>query len=297
MPKLGPGHHPLHHHRLRDRRQTHHRGRRHPIDGRRGRPGPITALSLLAVVLLAFVVSQLVALTGAGQRLVDSTGLTPAEYARTGFFHLCWATAIVPGFLAVLHKIAAPNVGEARSVRILGAAVPVLATGLVAVSLRRMAYYDQAFGLTMLRLAVIGAALWMGAVLLLVALRNAGFAARRPWVTAVAGALALTGIVAADIANPEAFVVRHNLARATAGSDVDLVYLGRLSDDALQDLVALRGSIADEPMAPVLLRRLACRPDATGVAALNTAAHRAAKARRRLGTASIVCDGDQRFGS
>jgi Domain of unknown function (DUF4153) len=37
-------------------------------------------------------------------------------------------------------------------VRILGAAVPGLALGLVAVSLRRMALYDQAFGLTRLRL-------------------------------------------------------------------------------------------------------------------------------------------------
>ena len=54
--------------------------------------------------------------------------------------------------------------------RTLAALVPALALGLVVVSLRRMQLYDQAFGLTMLRLWVVGGAVWLGGLLLMMAL-------------------------------------------------------------------------------------------------------------------------------
>ena len=43
--------------------------------------------------------------------------------------------------------------------------MPLLTIGLVVVSLRRMAYYDEAFGLTMLRVWVVGATVWIGVML------------------------------------------------------------------------------------------------------------------------------------
>ena len=150
----------------------------------------LTMLALAAGVLALFVVSQLIALTGAGKRLVEASGLTPADYARRGFFQLCAATALLLGFLALVERLAGPDVRERRSVRILGAAVPVLAVGLVVVSMRRMALYDHAFGLTMLRLWVVGAAAWFGVVLVLVAVRNAGVGGGRRWVLAGAGVAA-----------------------------------------------------------------------------------------------------------
>lgn len=151
------------------------------VDAEDGDPhGPFGAsetsvvLWLAAAILGLFVVSQLMALTDAGQRLINEAGLTPAEYARSGFFQLCFASAIVVAHLALVRRLASRDALATRAVRWLSAAVPLLGMGLVAVSLRRMALYDQAFGLTMLRLAVILAIVWIGLLLLTMAARNAG---------------------------------------------------------------------------------------------------------------------------
>ncbi len=240
----------------------------------------ITVLGLAAAVLSLFVLSQMVALTGAGRRLIDSAGLTPAEYARTGFFQLCWAVALVVALLAAVRRLARPEVHRQRAVRVVAAVVPVLALGLVVVSLRRMALYDQAFGLTMLRLWVMGAAVWMGAVLVMLALRNAGVG-RRSWVTGGAGIAALVLVVAANVANPEAFVTRHNLNRAHAGHPVDLYYLAGLSDDAVPVIAAA----LDDPPPGVdqhgLRAGLGCDRNRIGVSTLNLAGSRAQALRDR----------------
>jgi hypothetical protein len=224
-----------------------------------------TMLGLAAAVVGLFVLSQLVALTGAGRRLVESSGLTPAEYARSGFFQLCWATAVLVVFLAAVRALAAPGVVQLPIVRRLAAVVPLLALGLVAVSLRRMAFYDDAFGLTMLRLWVIGAAVWMGALLVMLALRNSGVGGNRDWVVGGAGAVAVALLVVANLVNPEAYIVHHNVSRATHSAvPLDVAYLQGLSADAVP-------ALADRGLQPRCTQK-------TGAAALNLSARRAADA-------------------
>ena len=239
-----------------------------------------TMLGLAAVVLGLFVLSQLLATTGTGRRLVESAGLTPAEYARGGFFQLCWATAVLVGFLGVVRGLAAPGVLARRGLRALAAAVPVLALGLVVVSLRRLAVYDDAFGLTMLRLWAMGGSVWMGALLVMLALRNSGVGEERNWLMAGAATVALALVLTADVVNPEAVVVRHNTARAGTGAELDAVYLSRLSDDAVPALLDAAAT-AEEPIRTSILTALRCGDDATGTAALNLGAGRGADARRR----------------
>jgi Domain of unknown function (DUF4153) len=237
-----------------------------------------TMLGLAAVVLGMFVVSQLVALTDAGERLVEQAGLTPAEYARSGFFQLCWATGVLLLFLVVVRALAAPEALDHRVVRVMGAAVPLLALGLVAVSLRRMALYDEAFGLTMLRLWVVGAAVWMGTVLVMTAVRNGSRHARGTWLVAGAGVAALTLVLAADAVNPEAFVARHNIERGRDGAELDVDYLAGLSDDAVPTLAA----------EPEVSEAFICDggedDDRGGVAALNLAVVLAHESRQDLCT-------------
>jgi two-component system sensor histidine kinase BaeS len=230
-------------------------------------------LALAAFVLGLFVISQLVALTDAGHRLIESAGLTPAEYARSGFFQLCWAAGLVLAFLWLVRSLATPAALASPLVRGLGTSVPSLALGLVVVSLRRMALYDQAFGLTMLRLWVVGAALWMGSVFVMTAVRNAGVPGGRNWLVAGAGASAVALVLAADVGNPEAFVARHNLARADQGAELDVGYLVGLSDDAvpvLADALDGRGGA------------LRCSPPERGAAVLNLAVARADDIRDEL---------------
>jgi hypothetical protein len=157
----------------------------------------------------------------------------------------------------------------------------LLALGLVAVSLRRMALYDEAFGLTMLRLAVVGAAVWMGVVLLLIAARDLGLGAGRDWVVGGATIAALVVVLVADVANPEAFVVRHNVDRAAHGAELDAGYLLELSDDALPAYADARRDAT-----PALRARLGlgllCEDLLTGVADLNLSAARADDTRADL---------------
>jgi hypothetical protein len=246
--------------------------------GRFGTVEVAIMLGLATVVMALFAVAQLVAATSAGDRLIEDAGLTPAEYARSGFFQLCWAAALIVAFLALVRGLAAPGVLDRPAIRALGAAVPLLALGLVVVSLRRMALYDEAFGLTMLRLWVVGAAVWMALVLLMIAARNLGLGAGRDWVLGGAVGAALVLVLVADVADPEAFVVRHNVDRAGDGVELDAAYLARLSDDAVPAYAdAVR--TAPAPLRAELLSQLPCDEDATGVAALNLSARRAADAR------------------
>ncbi|MBA2438816.1 MAG: DUF4173 domain-containing protein, partial [Acidimicrobiia bacterium] len=160
--------------------------------------------------------------------------------------------------------------------------VPLLALGLVAVCLRRMALYDQAFGLTMLRLAVLAVASWLGVLLVLIAVRNLRPNGESSWVLGASGAVALMIVLAADLLDPEAFVVRHNLDRAAAGAELDASYLAELSDDALPAIAAA----LDDPLQAAahgpLRVALGCGDDRIGVARLNLAVARAAAERARL---------------
>lgn len=252
---------------------------------RRGTFGVIEVTAMLgvvAVVLALFVLSQLVALTVAGDRLIESAGLTPAEYARSGFFQLCWAAGLLLGFLALVRAVADPAALRSRVVVALGTAVPLLALGLVLVSLRRMALYDDAFGLTMLRLWVVGAALWMGVVLLMTAARNAGIGSDRQWLVAGAGLAAAMLLMVANGSNPEAFVARHNLERANRGAELDLGYLATLSDDAVPVVADAIDAEGDPIRRKELLLALGCGERRAGVTTLNLAVWRAAASRDEL---------------
>lgn len=251
-----------------------------PPPGRVGALEVAMVLGATAAILGLFVSSQLLAATEAGRRLVTDAGLTPADYARSGFFQLCWATGLVLALLAVLRRVAAPGVLVHPAIRALGAAVPVLAVGLAVVAARRMALYDDAFGLTMLRLWVLGATAWMALVLLLVAARNLRGSGR--WVGAAALTAALVLVVGADVADPEAFVVRHNAARAERGAPLDVAYLGELSADAVPALLDA-AERTDDPTIAEDLRWAAGCPSAgsQGVDRLNLASRRADEARAR----------------
>jgi hypothetical protein len=55
-----------------------------------------TSVVLASVIALfgTFAVAQLVAISGGGRRVIETAGLTYAEYARSGFFKLLWVAGI-----------------------------------------------------------------------------------------------------------------------------------------------------------------------------------------------------------
>ena len=106
------------------------------------------------------------------------------------------------------------------------------------------------------------------------------------WVLAGAGGAALALVLLADVTNPEAVVVRHNVERARAGAELDVGYLAHLSDDAVPAIVAAAADPATDPVLRIaLLAAIQCGDEANGVAALNLAATQAADARDEVCTA------------
>jgi hypothetical protein len=253
-----------------------------PFPARRPSLGRVEARIVLAALVgvhASFALAQVVASTQFGDRVIRDAGLTYADHARSGFFQLLAVAAITLAVLLGVRACADHDVTLAA----LGIADVALTLVVVGVAVHRLGLYQDAYGLTMLRLASTAFAWWIGAVFLVVAVRLAGVARDTHWFLAVAGGLALVALVGWSAANPEAIVVRHDLARATAHQRVDVTYLAGLSDDAVPTLVD--GLARLDPLDRLNATAQLCtspRDTTTGPLAWNGASARADAARRRI---------------
>ena len=190
------------------------------------------ALGALNLLFLAFVAVQFRYLFG-GEELVQARAhLSYAEYARHGFFELLAVSALV--LLVLLAADALLKRGVTRSTR----AVRVLSAGLVALvfvvmasALQRMYLYQDTYGLTELRVYVIGVILWLAVVFVWFALTVLRGRRHHFAVGAVVAGFVATGVL--NAVNPDALIVRTNLERPR----VDAVYLASLGDDAVPALL------------------------------------------------------------
>ncbi|MBX3285912.1 MAG: DUF4173 domain-containing protein [Actinobacteria bacterium] len=235
-------------------------------------------LGALCALYAAFVAAQLVGVSSGSRHILESQGLTYAEYAREGFFQLLWAAAIT---VVVLLCVRACT-GRARGALLwLSEAIVVLTLGVVASALRRLQLYEAAYGLTMLRLACTVVAVGIGAVFVLVgvamARRDAAASGRlAPAVLAVA----LVFVAGWSLADPAALVAQRNLDRAAHGRPLDVAATVDLGPDAVPAIVERTGSLdadtAAELRAAVCAERDAWDLDAGGLAT-NASRTRAAR--------------------
>ncbi len=209
-------------------------------------------LATLAAVYAAFAASQLVAGAGGADHVLRTAGLTYAEYARTGFFQLLAAVAMTVAVLLGLRGMQAHSALDDRVVRWLSVAVAGLTLVCVGTAVHRLALYEEAFGLTMLRLYALVAAGWLGLLLVLVAAVVVGVGRGRHWLPGaiLVSVLALAGGL--TVVNPEAVVVRRNVAHAVAGGTFDATYLAGLSADAVPTLVGQLDRLSGDDRAAVL---------------------------------------------
>ena len=180
-----------------------------------GRVETTVVLGSVIVLFAAFAVAQVIALAGGADHVLETAGLTYAEYARTGFFQLLWVAGVtVAGLLVVRATTAAPD----RRFAVLSEIVVALTLVIVVVAVHRLGLYKDAYGLTMLRLYSSVFAVWIGAVLVLVGLAFAGVGRGQAWWPSAAVAIALAILFVLNVMNPEAVVVRHNLNRGCRGA-------------------------------------------------------------------------------
>lgn len=200
--------------------------------------GPIetgVVLGLLNLLFLAFVAVQVRYLFG-GEAQLAASGLTYAEYARRGFFELSTVTGLVLPVLLALHwLVPADQAGEQRLFRWLGGSLVVMLFVIMGSALQRMFLYQQEYGLTELRLYTTAFMGWMALLFgwfLVTVLRGMR---ERFAVGALVSGLLVLGLL--HMINPEALIIRTNVARYQENGRFDAIYAASLGPDAVPALM------------------------------------------------------------
>ena len=196
-------------------------------------------LALLDALFLSFVVVQLAVLFGGHDRVLETAGLTYAEYAREGFWQLLAAAALTLALVGAAVLVAdTPRRSHRHLLRALLAILCALTIVVLVSSVQRLLLYEDAFGLTRLRLVATAFALWLGGLFVLVVVAGVSGRLRRrlAHVAVVGTALALLGF---SLVNPDRLIAERNVDRWRETGRIDAGYLRRLSADAAPALVEL----------------------------------------------------------
>lgn len=211
-------------------------------------------LTLLVALFLGFVAVQVTVLFGGRHHVLETAGLTYAEYARHGFWQLIAAATLTLAVVAGAVATARPQ--RARDVlllRVLLGSLCVLTLVIVASALHRLRVYEDVFGLTRARLAAETMAWALGGLFCLVIAAGAVVAIHRQ-LARVALGLAALGLLAFTLSNPDQRIAQRNVERWRGTGKLDVSYLQGLSADAVPALAAL-----PEPMRSKVLRPIGAR--------------------------------------
>jgi hypothetical protein len=205
------------------------------VVGVRHRPAVewVLPLALLDMVLLLFVALQGVMLFGGADVLLGGDA-TYASRVHEGFWQLVAVTLITIALLAWSARSARPHGRDRRLLAAVGGGLVALTMVVVASALQRLWLYQQAYGWTVLRVVVACVELWLGSVLLLVAitwvLRRVHRCGR------LLPAWAGLALLLLAVAGPDAVVARLDVDRFEQTGKIDVRYLSRLSADAVPAL-------------------------------------------------------------
>ena len=256
-----------------------------PAPGLPPAPGLGTAeaacvLAGMSLLYAAFVVAQFVALSGAGHRILVTQGMTYSQYARSGFFQLLACAAIT--FLVLLGVRACAK-ADHPVLMAFSALTAVLTIGVVIIAVRRLQLYESVYGLTMLRLACLVSAAWLGVVFLLLAatIPRRGLPQRfLPAAVLISGLVFIGGW---SVSNPASIVAQTNLHRAEHGRQFDVNAAAGLGPDAFPALAGALSWLSHSQAAN--LRQAMCAagtPTVSPGSGFNLSAAAAADARTKV---------------
>ena len=235
-------------------------------------------LGSLMFLFLLFVVVQIEYLFGGDGMIHATEGLSYAEYARSGFFELVVVTAlVVPVLLGANAVLEYETERDRQSFQALATVTLILVALIMASAVHRMFMYTEAYGLTHDRIYASVLMGWIGTVLGVFAGTVLFGSGRHFVLAATLSGFALLALL--NVANPDALIARTNIARAEAGKQIDVSYLGSLSDDAVPALFegGLRLALHDRcELLGVIVERLDDRR--SGWRTWNIGRHRAALA-------------------
>jgi hypothetical protein len=189
-----------------------------------------------SVVLLfgVFVIIQFQYFFG-GQVNISIEGFTYSEYARRGFGELL-GVAFISLLLLMGFNTLSKREGQTqrRVYSGLGISVVVLVLVMLVSAYQRLVLYEDAYGFSRLRTYSHVFMLWLAALLIAVVIIE-WLQKQRLYATSMLIA-ALGFVFSLAFLNVDGFIVRHNVARAEAGYELDVAYLASLSEDAVPAL-------------------------------------------------------------
>lgn len=191
--------------------------------------GLVTTIGLYGIV-------QIVAVMSGDDYVEQRTGLTYAEYARSGFFQVVAVTVITVVVLGAARSTCRSRSATRRTFTVLAGLLTAAVVSLVGTSVVKLVIYAERYGLTMLRVYTIVFAVWLGLVALLTFTALVRSSDR--WLTPVVLTSIAIGAFGMNVADPERLVAEHNIERARQGAELDLDYLEHLSNDALPTILS-----------------------------------------------------------
>jgi hypothetical protein len=188
-----------------------------------GRTEWLIALGALNALFLAFVGLQVATFFGGHRHVLETPGLTYAEYAREGFGQLVAVAFLTLMVIAATRRWTAGD----RLQRLLLGGLCVLTLIVLVSAHRRLGLYVDAFGLTRNRVFAQWEIFWLGALFALLLLAHS-----RPWLPRAAVVLSGVALLLLGVSNPDARVAETNLARFAETGKLDSAVLRSLSADA-----------------------------------------------------------------
>lgn len=187
---------------------------------------------------VAFLLTQARAMFGGDDYVQRTSDLTYAEYARSGFWQLFAITALTIVVVSIGWQRADRNTAGRRALaRTILGGLCLCALAVVASALHRMDLYMDAFGATRLRVSVLAAELWLGAILVILIAAGIGLGARH--LPRVIGVLTVAAALSFAVYNPDHRIAQANVDRFEKTGKIDLGYLSQLSPDATGALLEL----------------------------------------------------------
>ena len=171
-------------------------------------------LGAVCVLYLVFIFSQLPYFFSAFTGVKPEGWRAYSEFARHGFFELCWIAAINLAILTVGNICNKKLRMESKVLRVFNIVLALITLVLIATAFSKMALYIGAFGLTMRRLLPCVFMVFIAVVFVaLIALQKWDFSIVR--FSAIVGAVIIVGLC---FSNPDAMVVRYNTNRYLSGT-------------------------------------------------------------------------------
>ena len=205
---------------------------------RLGRTEWITALAMLDALFALFVVVQITVLFGGREHVLETSGLTYAEYARSGFFQLVTVAALTLLVLGFFARYALRTGSrDDLLLKLLGGALVILTLIVLASALKRLTLYEEVYGFTRLRVAVHASILWLTGMFCMVSV--AGLRGRPRWLPRGVVIFSSIALLVFTVIRPDALIAERNVERFERTGKIDVSYLAGLSPDAVPALARL----------------------------------------------------------